>query len=162
MDTKDIDIFVYTEREGLMSAVGHDLKLRAGKFTVDRDGDHVHVEVDANSFGVDACIVDGREEKVRMMDRKVIERNISKEVLQAKKHPKVTFDGQLDGQTLAGTLTIMGESNDIDLTFDENGHGSVTIDQTDWGMEPYKALMGTLKLKRELRIEVSVPSNALS
>jgi hypothetical protein len=135
-----------------------------GSFTVDRDGDSVHVEVDTGSFSVAACIVDGREEKVRLVDRKVIERNLTREVLKTKQHPKVIFDGSLDGATLSGTLEIMGRKSDVELTFEDAGgkkRASVTIDQTRWGMTPYTALMGTLKLKKEIRIEVTVPADAL-
>ena len=167
METKNIDIFVYTKREGLMSPVGHDLKLTARKFTVDRDGSRVSVTVDARSLEVDACIVDGREKSVKAKDRKTIEKNIVKDVLVANKHPKVLFEGEFtdvtdDSATLKGDLTIVGTTRSVKIPFEKTSDhwiGSVTIDQTRWGIKPYTALLGTLKLKPELQIEVNAPAD---
>ena len=166
MDTKNVDIFIYTEREGLMSAVGHDLQLSAESFDVERDGAKVRVEVDASSLKVRGCLVDGEVKSVKTVDRKMIERNIRKDVLQAKKHPRVVFDGEFTGDgddvSLSGTLEIVGRQQPVELTFrkDENRwHGETTIDQTRWGIEPYTAFLGTLKLKPKVRIEVEAPAS---
>ena len=75
-DDKSIDLFVFTEREGALGAVGHDLKLRVGELTLNRDGDQVLVSVKADSLRVEACIVQGDEKPVSLVDRKVIERNL--------------------------------------------------------------------------------------
>lgn len=162
MDTSNIDLFVYTEREGALSAVGHDLKLRATDITVDRDGEDVRVTVAADSLKVEACIVDGGEKPVSAGDRKKIEKNARKDVLGANKHPEIVFEGTLgdrsdDSYELAGELTLKGETNPVALNFVRDGdgwRGEATLDQTRWGITPYKAFLGTLKVKPEVRVVV--------
>jgi polyisoprenoid-binding protein YceI len=164
MDTSKIDLFVYTEREGALSAVGHDLKLRATRFDVDRDGDDVRVVVKSDSLQVDACIVDGQEKSVSAGDRKKIERNAAKDVLSAKKHPEIVFEGTITDDTdetfqLKGDLTLAGETNPLTLDFHEEGgrwRGEATLHQPTWGITPYKAMLGALKVKANVRVEVWV------
>ena len=165
MDTSNIDIFVYTEREGALSAVGHDLKLRATSFEIERDGDDVRVVVASDSLEVAACIKNGSEASVSLVDRKVIERNATKDVMKAKKHPEVVYEGTLTDQTegsfrLDGELTLQGTTRPLEIEFEKEGdrwRGEATVNQPDWGIKPYKTMLGALKIKPEVRVEVYAP-----
>lgn len=44
LDASSADCFVFTYKEGLLSAVAHDLKLRVTRFTIDTEGDAVRAE----------------------------------------------------------------------------------------------------------------------
>lgn len=169
LNAKNVDLFVYTEREGALSAVGHDLKLRVSSLTASVDGDELIVEVAADSLKVEACIVDGKEKSVSIVDRKVIERNTAKDVLEAGRHPKVTYRGRLeragDAFVVRGELSIRGTTEALELPFESKGdrwHASASLDQREWGIEPYTAFLGTLKIKPTLRIEAWVPKSAVT
>jgi polyisoprenoid-binding protein YceI len=164
MDTSNIDLFVYTDREGALSAVGHDLKLRANRFAVDRDGDHVHVAVKSDSLTAEARVLDSGEKPVSLVDRKVIERNAAKDVLKASKYPEIVYDGTIadrtdDGFQLEGKLTLLGKTAPLTVAFaksDGRWRGEAVIHQPDWGIKPYKTMLGALKIKPEVRVEVFV------
>ena len=58
---------------------------------------------------------------------------------------------------MRGDLTLVGTSRPLafDLALDD-GHlsGSAVVTQTEWGMEPYSALFGALKVADEVRVEI--------
>lgn len=167
IDSKTLDLFVYTQREGALGAVGHDLKLRATNFTVEREGDDVVVTLAADSLKVDACMVDGGEKSVSLMDRKIIEHNLNKDVLETKRHKQITYRGtvtDVDAESfrLQGNLTLKGVEQPLDLTFTRQGErwvGTAILDQRAWGIEPYTTFLGSLRIKPELRVEVRGPAS---
>jgi polyisoprenoid-binding protein YceI len=57
---------------------------------------------------------------------------------------------------MEGELTLAGRTEPIalDLTFADDGTPSarVTVTQTRWGMKPYSALFGTLKVLDEVEV----------
>jgi len=59
---------------------------------------------------------------------------------------------------VSGELELLGRSAPLsfELRADDGGHiaGTATIKQTDWGIKPYSALFGTLKVLDEVVIEV--------
>ncbi|MDQ6835645.1 MAG: YceI family protein, partial [Actinomycetota bacterium] len=62
-------------------------------------------------------------------------------------------DGRLSVQ---GDLELAGGVNPVafELRIDDDGHlvGSATVQQTAWGMKPYTALFGTLKVADEVEV----------
>ena len=79
-DASNVEILVYTFREGLLAAVGHDLCLRATKLTVDvGDNDAIVCEVDAASL---------RASGVSPDDARKIEKNAADDVLAARRFPR--------------------------------------------------------------------------
>lgn len=51
-----------------------------------------------------------------------------------------------------GQLTLNGQTHPLGATVVDGG-GEATITQTAWGMEPYSALFGTLKVADDVRVE---------
>jgi hypothetical protein len=70
-------------------------------------------------------------------------------------------DGRL---TVTGELELAGRRHALtfDLLLGPDGRltGSATVRQTDWGMKPYTALFGTLKVRDE--VEVSIDASLRS
>ena len=66
--------------------------------------------------------------------------------------------GDADGRTLRveGDLTLAGETQPIafDLAIGDDGrlNASAVVKQTAWGMKPYSALFGALKVKDEVEV----------
>jgi len=94
-------------------------------------------------------------------DRREI-RKTAVRLLEADKHPTAIYksssierDG--DGGAIDGTLTVRGESAPVQLTVSRKGddwQGSTSINQTSFGIKPYRAFLGALRLADEVRIEV--------
>ena len=162
MNPHNVRIFVYTEREGMLSPVGHDLKLAVNRFEVDETDDGFAVTVEADSLTVAACIVDGKEGNVAAKDRASIEKNINKDVLRSKQFKYIEFEGSAEPQSettgvIRGTLRLLGREGELELPMkrtDDTWRGEAMLDQRDFGIKPYTAFLGALRIKPQIRVEV--------
>ena len=78
-DASNAECHVYTYKEGVLSAVAHDLKIRVTKFRIEVDpvAESVNAEFDATSLRV-VCAMEGSDENhgsLRSGDKAKIERN---------------------------------------------------------------------------------------
>ncbi len=164
---------LHTSREGMAKKVGHDLVIEATSWTakVNVDGDDIsrstaNVTVDSRSFQVVSGT--GGAKPLSDKDRKDIEDNINKKVLNTGKFPEITFASTSvkstggDDVTVLGDLTITGTTRpaSMDITVaGDKATGTMNLKQSDWGIKPFSALMGALKLADALTIQVeaSVP-----
>src|SRR5215472_1223869 len=113
LDARSARCTVFVYREGLLAAVGHDLKLAVKEFTIDVDWTKKTVEAqfDARSMQVQCAMVDGRERSGEPgeADRRKIEGNIARDVLQADRYPTISFESTRvesspDGYSVEGRL----------------------------------------------------------
>jgi hypothetical protein len=155
---------VYTFKEGLLSPVAHDLRLRVTRFVIEV-GEQIDARFDASSLVVAAPMKDGRENPGALSDgdKLKIAAQIREEVLHSARYPEVTFrsssvspraDG---GYDLAGALTLHGVTRSIEArtTLDEGQQRlSLELHQPDFGITPFRALLGTLKIHADVRIEI--------
>ena len=163
----EFDCHVLTFKEGMLSAVAHDLKIRVGKGSITVDGDSVEATFDPSSLSVVCVRKDGRDSPDTLSggDKKKIESTIQKDVLHSKKHREIRFvsktitrDG--DRATITGDLTLHGQTKTIAATATKKGERwetEVSIHQPDYGIKPYSAMLGTLKVQPTVRVQVSVP-----
>ncbi|MBZ0120425.1 MAG: YceI family protein [Sandaracinaceae bacterium] len=168
-DASTAEVLVFTFKEGLLSAVAHDLKLRVGAFSIDVADDRsgVTATFDARSLRVVCARVDGHDSTSTLADRdkEKIESNIASDVLAVKKHPEIRFvssslRAEGEGVHVRGTLTLAGKSREIELHAKrENGKvtGEVTIHQPDFGIKPFSAMLGALKIRPDVRVRVTLP-----
>lgn len=168
-DQTDADCVVYVYREGIASAVGHDLAIEVGEFEIEvtADGGQVEGRFVADSLRVRHAMVDGqpRPGKLSAKDKKKIERNIHKDVLETRRYPVITFRstevaGEAGDVRVTGALSLHGVENEVSLAGQiEDGETFVCgrLEQPDFGIEPYRALFGALKLKPHVDVEVRLP-----
>lgn len=163
-------LFIYTYKEGFLSAVAHDLLIDVTHFTVNlnippagSDSARVQAEIQANSLKVICAMKDGlrQNEALKEKDTADIEDATSKDVLHPAKYPTISFQstgiqGNSDVYRVKGDLTLHGVTRPIEFdaktTNGKDLKGKVTLSQKDYGMKPYKALFGTLKVKNEVEI----------
>lgn len=163
---------VFTFKEGLLSAVAHDLEIDVTRLRIEWPDDRstVRASFDARSLRVLHPMVNGRPaaHAVSDRDRRKIEENIVDEVLHAARHPEILVEGKLEWTEpdrrarLEGTLTLTGRSRPLRLEvtrIDGEWRAETTIHQPDFGITPYTAMLGTLKIRPDVRIEVRIPSN---
>jgi polyisoprenoid-binding protein YceI len=163
------EVRVFTFKEGLLSAMAHDLEIAVERFRIEWDDARTKLTAtfDATSLRVLHPIVHGAPSPSSLSSRDLrkIEENIQRDVLDARKHREVRLDAtsiEVDGEghRLAGTLLLHGKSRPISATIARQGDRfvtEVTIDQREFGITPYSAMMGTLKIKPEVRVRVRVP-----
>jgi polyisoprenoid-binding protein YceI len=163
-DASTAEVLVFTFKEGLLSAAAHDLKLSVGRFTIDVEGDRVTAEFDAGSLKVVTPMKDGAENPGAMPHLMYgeIEKNAAKDVLHAAKHPSIRFEStSVTAEEVVGRLTLHGQAKEVrGRRLDAGGKRvvEVSLDQRDFGIKPYSAMLGTLKVKPVVRVRVTVPS----
>lgn len=167
-DPSTAEVLVLTYKEGLLSPVAHDLKIQVTRFTIDLADDFMSVEstFDATSLRVVTAMKDGRENPGALSDRdrRTIEGNIVDEVLEAKKYPEIRYaSGSIarreDRALIAGTLTMHGTSRLCTVEALLNNGTWFTrarLHQPDWGIKPYSAMLGTLRIQPEVTVTVTL------
>jgi polyisoprenoid-binding protein YceI len=157
-------LVVRTYREGLVAAVGHDLILEITSWSADLSADDADTSVEA-TIDLGTLVVrsgTGGAKSLTDRDRREIASNARKS-MDTDHHPTAKFVSTKvtrtdDGGTIEGTLTLRGKDNPFTLQVGrtEAGHyrATGTLRQTDYGIKPYTAFFGALKLKDQVEIEV--------
>jgi polyisoprenoid-binding protein YceI len=156
---------VLTYREGVAAKVGHDLVLEVTRWelTVAPDGESVRLTADPGSLEVREGLRGVKP--LTDKDRREIRRNIDEKVLRGQPIEFRSTAMRRDGAqlTVEGELTIGARTRPIGarLDVDEQGNasGTVPLTQSEWGIKPYRGLMGALKVRDavEVAIEARLP-----
>jgi polyisoprenoid-binding protein YceI len=151
---------------GLLSAVGHDPVIAArdiqgeAQFAPDSPGaTTLRVRIAAKSMAV--------QNDVSEKDRREIQQAMYDQVLEVTKYPEMVYEGagarvdqnggrlrvEIDGKlTLHGTTRSQRVSAQLFPVGDTiRAQGEFTIRQADFGIKPYSAVGGTLKIKDEIK-----------
>jgi len=163
-------LIVRTGREGVASRVGHDLTLTFGSWSgqVDVPGDDVtraSVRVDVHLTSIEIIEGTGGVAPLTGRDRREITKTALR-LLDTDAHPDAVFEstavtadgGQTTG-TLDGNLTIRGVTAQASLAVTsatDGWHAEATLHQRDFGLEPYRAFFGALRLADEVHVIVDV------
>lgn len=168
-DSKNAQCRVFTFKEGLLSAVAHDLELEVGSFEVELADDRgaVTATFDPRSIRVLHAMADGHPNPggLGAKDKDKIAATIVSDVIPVKKHPTIRFvskeitpvDG---GWRVRGTLELAGRSREITVPVSAEGDAAlaeVTLHQPDFGIKPYSAMLGALKIKPDVKVTLRVP-----
>jgi polyisoprenoid-binding protein YceI len=150
-------LLVKTYREGVAAKVGHDLVIEVTRWEANLDGDQVTLTADPRSLEV--------REGVRGVkpltdkDRTDIRKTIDDKVLGGR---PVEFRGTAtrDGGRLVvdGQLTMNGTTRPLraELAAGDRITGTVSLQQTEWGIKPYRGLMGALKVRDDVEVVLDV------
>jgi polyisoprenoid-binding protein YceI len=168
-DSNSAECFVFTYKEGLLSPVAHDLCLRITRFSIDVDlaQGAVTARFDTNSLVVDSPMKDGAENPnaLSTSDKHKIAGQIREDVLHSAQHPEAVFRGSSvvaradGGYDLRGELTLHGVTRQLaGQTHDVAGRQQLELrlHQPDFGITPYRAMLGTLKIQADVTIRVTV------
>jgi len=161
----DGSVRVKTGRQGMASKVGHDLTLEAGNWkatlTVDGDPSRSQVEATIEPRSLEVTAATGGAKPVSDKDKKDIKKNISGLL----GNDSITFTSTSvevrdAAVKAAGALSIAGQSRPVilDLTATPDGRltGRMTIVQSQFGIKPFSAMMGALKVKDEVEVNLDV------
>jgi polyisoprenoid-binding protein YceI len=154
---------VKTGRHGAAAKAGHDLEIEVKSWeatlNVAEDPASSSVELSADPTSLHVLQGVGGLQALGDDDKADIRKTIDKDVLKKK---EITFSSSSvaaegDGLAVSGDLTMGGKSKPVTFTLaDEGGSlvGSTTVSQSDWGIKPYSALFGALKVNDEVTVEV--------
>jgi hypothetical protein len=166
-DATNSECFIYVYREGLLSSVGHDLKLRVADFTIVADEQEPSLQADfcADSLRVVGVVKGGKiiEDEPSPHDKREIEKNIREGVLEASKYPDIAFRSTAiektgNGYRITGWLNLHGVKKELQFMIRRQSSravAEVVIHQPDFHITPYRAFFGALRVKPDVRVEVS-------
>lgn len=163
-DARDAEVLVFTFKEGLLSPVAHDLKLRVERFEIDVEEATVRAQLDARSLKVVAAIRQGRDDPGALAAASVeeIERNAAQRVLSVDRFPSIHFQStSVDEREVRGRLTLCGQSRDVTgRRCDEQGRrvAEFRVDQREFGIRPFSAMLGALKIRPDVLVRVALPA----
>jgi polyisoprenoid-binding protein YceI len=161
-------ITLRTSRDGLVGKAGHDLTIDAARWSGDlvvaADLSPISLEVTVDLGGL--VVLAGSGGIVPLTDRDKQEiRSTARKILAADRYAEATFTATSfepsgGGGTITGTLALAGRSGPVQLEVSQitpdHYRASATIRQTDYGIKPYSAFLGTLKVSDAVTVEVDV------
>lgn len=158
-------LLVKTARTGLGAKAGHDLTIEvtrwSGKVAVSTSSparSTVVVEVEVGSLEVREGT--GGIKPLTDSDRADIEETLRNKILSTGQYPVISFRSRRVAGTatafrIEGDLTIKGVTKGVTVDGQLHGdraRGSATIRQSRWGIRPYTAFLGALRLRDEVEI----------
>ncbi len=168
-DAYNSDCLVFSFKDGLLSRLAHDLKLKVERFSIEVDDTthQIKATFDPSSLEVVCAQVDGRDDPSTLSqgDKKKIYDNATKDVLRVRKYPEVRFEStnvveRGEGFAVEGTLHMHGKSKTIQTSVRAAGDrytAELKLHQPDFGIKPFTAALGALKVKPDVLVRVSVP-----
>jgi hypothetical protein len=160
---------IFTYKEGLLSPFAHDLRINVGSFLVELfDENMINARFDAGSLHVDCAMV-GEAERPDLLsdaDRKEIDKSICRDVLQTDTYREISFRSEaVEREDLTyrvkGTLGLHGTERQITFSVRREGEYRVAEAQLhlpDYGIKPFNALFGAVRIKPDILIRVMLPA----
>ena len=167
----DAAIYIYTFKEGLLSKLAHDLRLSVTRFEISARGTEVSAHFAPGSLQIDGVMKDGKllRQQPGESDRRKIRDNILQDVLRTAEYGHVRFEGRANSReppfTLVGDLTMCGATRPLQLLLTVRGThlvGELELAPSQWGIKPFRALGGTLKVQDRIRIAVHANADWLA
>jgi polyisoprenoid-binding protein YceI len=149
--------------------LAHDLILSpsqwSGTMNVDADNpaaSSASLSIDARSIEILEAV--GGMKGLSDKDRRDIGKNIDEKVLDTGKFPSLTFEstsvsGSAPNFNVAGNMTIKGTTRPVNVALTVNGSqvaARTSISQKDFGIKPFSAMMGAIKLRDDVDFELTV------
>jgi hypothetical protein len=154
---------VRTRRTGAASKAGHDLLIEVTSWSarLDPDADPA-LTLTADSRSLRVLEGTGGIQALDDDDKAAIAQTIDEEVLEGTaiefRSDAVEIGDDGGPGAVSGELELRGKRRPIRFELAARGDGRLTgravVKQSDWGMKPYSALFGTLKVADEVEVAV--------
>ena len=150
---------VKTGRSGAAAKAGHDLVIEVTSWEATLEaGDSPSIELSADPTslkviegkgGMQALDDDGKADILKSIDKDVLKKK-------AIAFASTSVEQRDGGLAVKGDLELVGKTAPVefDLTVGDDGalSGSAKVTQSNWGMKPYSALFGALKVNDEVEV----------
>jgi len=155
------ELLVKSYREGVAAKVGHDLVIVVGRWEatleLPEDPAAATVSLTADSRSLRPREGHGGVKSLTDKDRDEIGKNIDSKVLKgapiAFRSTSVAAQG--DGLAVAGELSIGGATRPVTASVEDRDgalHTTIPLVQSEYGITPYRGLMGALKVRDDVEI----------
>lgn len=163
------DVHVLTSRGGMLSGFGHDLKLKAHEFSivVEEHPWRVKATIEAGSVAVENATERGfdKPDLLSDSDRARIDKYLEADVLQPTVYPTIQFTSEAvtqvsGGFRIVGKVSLHGVTSEAAFTAHIDGDSVVaepTLEQSRFGIRPFRAMMGALRVEDEIVVRVRLP-----
>ena len=162
---------VFSFKDGLLAKLAHDLRLSIKKFEIklSKVGTNYAFEgtFDTRSFQVECAQRGGQDDPSALSanDKKKIIGSLNNDVLKTSLYPNADIKGELAMGSDTGALSLTLSGKEGELNFEHAVDGDMrrfqtTIVQSAFGITPFKAAMGALKVKDTLRVELRISNHA--
>jgi hypothetical protein len=160
------ELLVHTARSGAAAKAGHDLLIEVTSWrgALEIGGDPVRPSVTLSADGGSFRVLKGKGgiQSLGEDDKEGIKQTIDDEILRESaiefRSTDVDVDSDAQHVRVRGELELLGRTAPVEfeLNLEQDGHltGSARIRQTDWGIKPYSALFGTLKVADEVVVTI--------
>jgi polyisoprenoid-binding protein YceI len=169
IDAERSKLEIHVFRGGFLKMMGHDHEIAAKNFSGEVRLNPINIEDSSVSLDIaSASLVVLDDPAVPEKDRKQVQETMQgAEVLNIREFPKILFHSTglshpvKTGKdfTLRGRLNLHGVEKEISFPVQvhrENNllhaSGAVTFSQTDFGIKPVKAALGTVRVKDQIRV----------
>ena len=161
------NIHVYTFKAGLLARVAHDLRLRVERHELSLQGGELRGYCDADSLTVEG-VVTGRGLDSGVLseaDKRQILETMRTQILQTQRYPRVELEAAVRVGAAQGTLDVRGslrrrgQERPLQLQLKQDGDrlsGAFELTPSEFGIPPYKALAGAIKLQDRVRVQVDL------
>jgi len=166
-----VSVRVFREPGALLARMAHDVELTLTRVTATDSERHVDVTFEPGSLSVTGALTNGVVDPALLdtSQRQEIERNVRSQVLKTNAFPRGKFEGEFDATRspvpVRGTLELLGKRQPVSFELVRQGDafvGALTITPSRWGIAPYRALLGALKLQDTAVIRIEVQAVAAS
>jgi len=155
---------VKTEKAGVLGTFAHNHVIRAQAFSGEMiyDAENLldsHFEITVMAEGLEVLTA------AKPSDLGKIREAMLTKVLKAKQYPNITFvsrkvERTQNGVRIVGDLTLVGQARpeSVDVALSQRGdslfaRGTFSVRQTDFGIKPYSAGMGTIKVADQVTFD---------
>jgi polyisoprenoid-binding protein YceI len=166
----DGQFLVKVFREGVAARMGHDLAFEVRDWSAKAVFDPTDLtsstlEVTAEVASLSIVEAAGGAKALTRRDRADIKRTIEEKILDVRRFPTIslrTTEAAANGTGLrvSADLTIAGATRPVDMVLtltDGRARGVMTVVQSRWGIKPFSAFMGALKVRDAVEIVLDVP-----
>jgi polyisoprenoid-binding protein YceI len=154
---------VHTKKGGAAAKAGHDLEMVVTRWTASLelgDSSSASLTADAQSFRVVAGT--GGVQPLGADEQAAIPQTIDQEVLKGTAiefhSSRVEVDRGGHSVAVEGELELFGQRHPVSFSlnvgFDGRLAGTAQVKQSGWGIEPYTALFGTLKVADDVEVAI--------
>ena len=169
---ENANLTVSTTRRGAASKAGHDLLLEVTSWSatleLGEDAASTGLSLTADSSSLRVLEGTGGIQPLDDDDRAGIVQTIDEEVLKGTpiefRSTAVELGGDGAPHAVTGELELAGGRHPIGFQLETRDGGRLTaraiVKQTDWGIKPYTALFGTLKVADEVEVAVETEPHA--
>jgi polyisoprenoid-binding protein YceI len=157
---ENASLHVETGRSGAAAKAGHDLiiDVRSWEATLEV-GDNSSLQLSADPSSLHVREGKGGLQALGEDDKGDIRKTIDKDVLKKKaiSFRSTSVEPAGEGLKVSGELEMGGKAKPVSFDLSETDGtltGSAAVKQTDWGIKPYSALFGALKVNDEVKVVV--------